>query len=241
MRIIEKLKAKQSDLNAFPPVTIAFLGDSVTQGCFECYLKDGNGIGTVFEAKYAFGTRVKELLNLLYPSVQINVINSGISGDVATNGLKRLERDVLKYEPDLVVVGFALNDSTWGEAGLDGYAKSIQSILERALATGAECILLTPNMMNVTTSDLLKDELFIRLSKEFAEIQKRGMLSRYVETEMSVARELSVPVCDVYGQWLQLYNGGVEITELLSNKLNHPIREFHYYTAIKLVETMFKG
>jgi lysophospholipase L1-like esterase len=240
MKIIEKLKAKQSDLNAFSPVTIAFLGDSVTQGCFECYLKDRNGIGTVFDSKYAFSEKVKEILNILYPSVQVNVVNSGISGDNATNGLKRLERDVLKYSPDLVVVGFALNDSTWGETGLDGYAKSIQAILKRVLETGAECILLTPNMMNVTTSDHLKDELFIRLSKEFAEIQKGGMLSRYVETEIAVAKEMGVPVCDIYGQWLKLYKGGVEITELLANKLNHPIREIHYYTAIKLVETIFK-
>ena len=34
---------------------------------------------------------------------------------------------------------------------------------------------------------------------------------------------------------------GVDVTELLSNKLNHPIREFHRYMAAKLVETMLLG
>lgn len=240
MKIIEKIKNKQSDLNAFSPVTIAFIGDSVTQGCFECYLKEGNGIGTIFTPQYSFCERVKEVLNILYPSAQVNIINSGISGDNATNGLKRLERDVLKYSPDLVVVGFALNDSTWGEEGIEGYVTSIRAILEKVLSSGAEGILLTPNMMNVSTSDHLKDELFLRLSKEFAEIQKGGMLGRYVEAEKGVAAELGVPVCDIYEQWLRCYKGGVNITELLANKLNHPIWEIHYYTAIKIVETMFQ-
>lgn len=38
MKIIEKLNAKQ-DIYVEKPVTIVFLGDSVTQGCFECYIK----------------------------------------------------------------------------------------------------------------------------------------------------------------------------------------------------------
>ena len=37
MNILKKIRAKQADLFA-PPVAIAFLGDSVTQGCFEVYL-----------------------------------------------------------------------------------------------------------------------------------------------------------------------------------------------------------
>ena len=37
-----------------------------------------------------------------------------------------------------------------------------------------------------------------------------------------------------------MYKNGVDITELLSNKYNHPIREIHYYTAVKVVEKMFE-
>ena len=37
MKIIELLKQKQEGLIKNKPVTIAFLGDSVTQGCFECF------------------------------------------------------------------------------------------------------------------------------------------------------------------------------------------------------------
>ena len=34
MKLIEKIRAKQADVFGAAPVTIAFLGDSVTQGCF---------------------------------------------------------------------------------------------------------------------------------------------------------------------------------------------------------------
>lgn len=76
---------------------------------------------TVFDYNSAYSTHVREILNILYPSVQINIINSGISGDNAINGLTRIDRDVLSYHPDLVVVGFALNDSCVGESGLENY------------------------------------------------------------------------------------------------------------------------
>ena len=36
----------------------------------------------------------------------------------------------------------------------------------------------------------------------------------------------------------KLLSVGVDTTELLANKLNHPAREFHYYMAIKLLETI---
>ena len=37
MKFLEKINQKSKDLMGTAPVTIAFLGDSVTQGCFECY------------------------------------------------------------------------------------------------------------------------------------------------------------------------------------------------------------
>ena len=113
MKIIEKISKKNKDIYGAKPVTIAFLGDSITQGCFECYF-DENGVQTVFDAKSAYPARIKEILNTLYPSAQINIINSGISGDNAVNGNNRFERDIAPFHPDMVVVSFGLNDSCQG-------------------------------------------------------------------------------------------------------------------------------
>lgn len=239
MRILEKIKEKQKNLETCEPITIAFLGDSVTQGCFECYYTSPSSLQTVFDYTSAYSTRVKEILNLLYPSVQINIINSGISGDNAIFGLSRIDRDVLRYNPDLVIVGFALNDSCGGEKGKENYYTAMDGIVKKVLDSGAECMLLTPNMMNTKTSCHLQGDLFLNLAKTFSEVQNSGMLTQYVDIIKQVARKNNVPVCDIYSKWLALNNAEVDVTELLANKFNHPVREFHYYVAIKIIEEIF--
>ena len=47
MKFLEKLSAKAADKTGKAPVTIAFLGDSVTQGCFELYKKNDGSIETI--------------------------------------------------------------------------------------------------------------------------------------------------------------------------------------------------
>lgn len=45
------------------------------------------------------------------PNGKINYINSGMNGTTSMIGLMRLERDVLKFNPDIVFVEFSVNDS----------------------------------------------------------------------------------------------------------------------------------
>ena len=65
MKITELLKEKQQSMRKNKPVTIAFLGDSVTQGCFECFMELNGDINTIHDYKSAYSTRVREILNLL--------------------------------------------------------------------------------------------------------------------------------------------------------------------------------
>lgn len=240
MKIINKLKEKQDNLLGCKPITIAFLGDSVTQGCFECYQTGENLLETVFDVNCAYSTHIKEILAILYPNVQVNIINSGISGDGTLNGVKRIERDVLSYHPDLVVVSYGLNDVHAGEVGLNDYATRLADIFQQIKASGAECIFLTENMMNTDVSvHFFKNKYFSDIAASFAGVQNSGMLDRYFEKAKEVAAEYGVHVCDCYAKWKAMYAGGVNITEMLANKLNHPIRELTYMFAYSLVETMF--
>ena len=239
MEIFKLFNEKQKNLTANKPITIAFLGDSVTQGCFECYLTSPTTLETVFDYKSAYSTRVKEMLNLLYPNVQINVINSGISGDSAPVGLERLERDVLSYHPDLVVVSYGLNDSTGGMSKIETYQVALEGIFQKLKEQKIEVIFLTQNYMNTKTSVHLKDKLFLDLAKSFAEnVQNNGTLKAYFQAARESCEKYGVKVCDLYPVWEKLETVGVDVTELLANKLNHPIRELHYYMAMKLIETM---
>ena len=67
------------------------------------------------------------------------------------------------------------------------------------------------------------------------------MLDEYVAIAKKVAKERNVAICDVYSKWKLMQEKGVDVTELLSNKLNHPTREMNWFTAYKLVETMFEA
>ena len=239
MKIIEKINAKKDMCNN-KPVTIAFLGDSVTQGCFECYNTSETTLETVYDYKSAYSTRLREMLNILYPQVQINIINSGISGDSAASGDARLERDVLNFKPDLCVVSYGLNDSTQGEDGIEGYKKSLSNIFNKLSDNGVEIIFLTQNTMCTKESCHITQQLFKDLASMFGEIQNSKMLKKYFDNAKELCKEKGIKVCDMYSVWEKMENSGVDTTELLANKLNHPIREFHYYIAMKLIETIFE-
>lgn len=238
MKIVEKIKAKQNNRMQNKPITIAFLGDSVTQGCFECYKTGATSIETVFDYNSAYSTRMRELLTLLYPSVQFNIINSGISGDSAEGGVGRLERDILSYSPDAVIVSFGLNDSTRGLGALNRYTDALDAIFTRLAEADCDVIFLTQNFMCSETSPHLTDELMINSARDFAAIQNGGVLAAYFDAARELAARHGVPVCDIYRVWKMMSAASVNTTELLANKLNHPVRELHYYTAIKLLELL---
>ena len=236
MKILEKCNKKQNDLYGAPSVTIVFLGDSVTQGCFECY-KKGESIDTIFDAASAYSARFKNMLNTLYPKVQINVIDSGISGDSASGGIKRFERDVARFSPDLVVIGYALNDSTCGKGYADEYENNMRELVFRVKKLGSECVLLTPNAMCTGTSPHLT-EFMKGHAVNLAKFQNDGTLDEFVERIRKIGKSEGVPVCDVYAEWKNMLAAGVDVTELLANKLNHPTREMHYFTAFMLLKTI---
>lgn len=238
MKIIEKFNEKQKSLENAKPITIAFLGDSVTQGCFEVFRLNKEQLETVFDYKSAYSTRLKEIINVLYPNVQINVINSGISGDSADFGIKRLERDILSFNPDLCVVSYGLNDCY--DKSVETYTSSLDEIFKKLKEKNIETIFLTQNAMCTKTSCHVTDDLAISASKEFAEIQNSGKLKKYIEEAKKTAKENGVKICDLYPVWEKMINSGVDTNELLANKLNHPIREYHYYIAVKLLEIMFE-
>ena len=240
MKIIEKLNARQNSLKN-PPVTIAFIGDSITQGCFEVYFKNNGKLETVYDYQSSFATRLHELLSLLYPSVQVNIINCGISGDNAQNGLTRLSSDVLAYSPDLVVIGYGANDCVCGgKGGESQYADALKKMFRAVKESGAEVIYVTEGPLCTVTSPHISDPRIAEIAEKFAPIENSGLMQSYFEYGKAAAEAEGVKICDVYSVWNSLKLGGVDITELLANKLNHPNRKFHHYMAIKLLETMFE-
>lgn len=87
----------------------------------------------------------------------------------------------------------------------------------------------------------LIDDFFINLSKQFAKNQNDDILDEYFAEARKQCNNYGITICDMRLYRDKLSASGVDITELLANRLNHPIREMHYYMAIKLIETMFEN
>ena len=239
LEILKKMAAKAENNTDLPGVTLAFLGDSVTQGCFELYEPTPGTMETVFEPQSSYASILKKALDLLYPKAGTVVINSGLSGGNAKNGADRFERDVAAYSPDLVTVCFGLNDCGGGTEGLALYKESLASIFDQAKAHGIDCIFMTPNMMNTYISGKIPEGFLKKQAEGPLRLQTEGMLETYLSAARQVAMDKQVAVCDVYAKWKALSEAGVDTTELLSNHTNHPAREMQNLFAISLLSTLF--
>jgi lysophospholipase L1-like esterase len=87
------------------PVTIAYIGGSITQGV-HCY--------RTASARY---------IQSLFPAVKIKAINAGVSGTGTDLGACRLYEQVTKYHPDLVFIEFASNGAY--KEGMEGMIRQI--------------------------------------------------------------------------------------------------------------------
>lgn len=236
MRIIDEALCKTRK-----SITIAFIGDSVTQGCFECYKKGDDVLETVYDYKSAYSNRLKEILNLLYPNLQVNIINAGLSGEQASEGYERLYSDVIAYKPNLAIVSYGLNDScALGIKRIDEYSTALDKMFKLLKENNVKPVFLTENFMCSTVSPKITDKFTITLAEKFSTIQNTGVLDKFFDEAKKVCELNEIAVCDCYSVWKKMQESGVDTTELLANKLNHPIREIHYYIAIKLLETVIE-
>ena len=244
---LKKLAQKNGDAFSYSPVTIGFLGDSVTNGCFEVdsvVLEDGSkGIDTVFEPENGYPSLVRRLLLTLYPRAQINLVNAGIAGDSAPGDLARIERDLIPFRPDLTVVCYGLNDCGGGTEGIARYHDALVSIIERLKEAGSEVILMTPQPVCTRVHPRLQPGMngfdLRTAAAGLAAVFADGTFDRYMQAARAAARETDTPLCDVYAKWMAMYENGVDVTSLLANYLNHPIREMHHLFAWSLLDTLF--
>lgn len=79
-------------------ITVGFLGGSITQG----------SCASDPESCYAY--LVYEWWKKRFPQSEVSYINAGIGGTTSQFGAVRVEEHVLKYQPDFLLIEFAVND-----------------------------------------------------------------------------------------------------------------------------------
>lgn len=241
MTFIEKIKQKSTDIYTVKPLTIAFLGDSVTQGCFELYPRHSGGVGVVYDNEAVYHNVVRKILNLLYPQLPLSIVNAGICGATARQGRERLDTDVISYHPDLTVVCYGLNDCKRGMGELNAYIENLTNIFERLKKIGSEVIFMTPNMIGERVNESLIDAELRRIASEVCTEENQRTLDAYLKSAIALCEEKNVAVCDCYKNWKAMKAAGVDVTSMLSNDINHPTRELHIMFAYELVKAMLRG
>lgn len=221
MKIKEKLNLDIEGIIEHGAINIVAFGDSVTHGAIEGY-----------DYENVYWNLLRKKLNAVRDIVPVNVINSGIAGITSRRSLSRIQRDVISHHPDLVIVCFGLNDSN-----LESYINSMTTIFKECLDAGAEVIYLTPNMLN-TYVDPETASAHMDYAKVTAARQMDGSMDNQIYSAIEVAKEMGVKVCDCYSEWKKLYESGVDTTQLLINKINHPTAEMHKLFADMLFDVI---
>ncbi|HBP38631.1 MAG TPA: GDSL family lipase [Clostridiales bacterium] len=235
MNILKRLSEKNADTAYGRAITLAFLGDSVTQGCFELFKGYQTDFDGTVDYEAVYHAQLKKMLGLVFPGAPVNIINAGIGGNSARQGYERLERDVLSYSPDLAVVCFGLNDVCGGADQIDQYVHSLSEIFKKLKAHAIETVFMTPNMLNTYPSSLVID-CVADFAVHTAELQNNGVMDAYMDAARKLCADQGIPVCDCYAKWRKLYQAGVDTTKLLANHINHPTREMHLLFAAALFD-----
>ncbi len=223
MRVKDKLKLDYEGLVKYGAINIVAFGDSVTHGAVG---PDEISYETVY------WNLLRKKLNAVCDYVPVNVINAGIGGITAQGSVDRMERDVFSHHPDLVIVCFGLNDVN-GE--LEEYLSALERIFAECNKRGTQTIFMTPNMLNTYVAEDT-EEKFREYARKTAEMQNNGRMDKYMESAVQLAERMGISVCDCYSEWKKL-SEAEDITMLLANRINHPVREMHELFA----DSLFKA
>jgi len=157
-------------LRAGNPTCVVCFGDSITG----VYYHTGSRI--------AYPDLVKQGLRPLFPQAPVEVFNAGISGNTATAGLTRIDKDVLAHKPHLVVVMYGMNDLVGTPR--ETFAENLQQILGRVRDSGAEVLLCTQN--SIFPTDLGRPP---------------ERLAEFTQAIRDLGRETRTPVADCYAEY----------------------------------------
>lgn len=156
-------------------------------------------------------------LKRLYPHAAINAIVTAIGGENSVAGAVRFGQDVLRHQPDLVFIDYALNDRRLPPEQVEA---AWRQMIQQCKTAGIPVVLLTP------TGDSKAD-----MDRENDPLRQRADLVR------RLARETNVPLADVATAWRREIANGTSESDLLS-QFNHPNLRGHQIAAAAILRAL---
>ena len=182
-------------------VQLVALGDSLTYG---------------WMTQYGFLDYLEILVNKKYPDSQLIIINKGVPGDTAGDGLHRVERDVIKLSPDLVFIQFALNDAYSGYTA-DDFQKNIESII-------------------IKIKDKLNSEIALLTSVAIPDKNMNKVANKFYMKISDSAKKYNLPVIAVHEYWEKKIGSDVEHSQLVQYDGVHPTNKGYELMAEAVFE-----
>lgn len=208
----DELLARTAErLRAGGPFKMVAFGDSITAG------GDATAPHLRFEQRYARDLEAR------FPGARIEVEDGATGGDGTAQGLQRLQEKVLDRSPDLVLLGFGMNDHNLGGPSPEQFEMNLITLVRRIReATQAEVILFSAFPPN-------PDWKF-----------GSGRMDRYAAATRRAARAMRCAYADVFATWTRALERK-DLPSLLGNNINHPNDFGHglYYETLRSIR--FEG
>jgi lysophospholipase L1-like esterase len=163
--------------------TVVALGDSITELTWHT------------QGRLCWVGYLQEALFETYGRNLCWVINSGRCGDTAEGGHRRLEEDVFRFDPDLVIISYGMNDSVGVE--LPRFRETLGALVDRVRDfNDAEILLRTPNpIVNPPWATNLADGQSPAVETEGTRV------ALFAQAIVEVAAARDCPVVDHYAIW----------------------------------------
>ncbi len=201
------LALTQARLRAGQPLKIVAYGDSITAG------------GDATAPDLIFWQRWADDLQRKYPTARLTAVNGATGGDSTVQGLQRLQTKVIDEKPNLVLIGFAMNDHNVGGVPIPQFKENLKQIIFRIRnETGAEIVLFSAFPPNPKW--------------EFGSHR----MAEYAAATAAVATETLCAYADVFNNWEKLAQRK-KPEDLLGNNINHP-NDFGHWIYFRVLQQL---
>lgn len=165
---------------------IVFFGDSIT----DC----GRDRNDVKSLGTGYVKILSDKLKPIYPDMDIELINKGVSGDEVCDLLARVKEDVIDLKPDAVVMMIGINNTLhkfkYGvEPDFVKFRADLTELITKLKETGMVVIFLEPFLLPAPDK--------LRMRKVFNE-------------ELAVINDVCLKLCDEFVAYDEMFNGVAE-------------------------------
>jgi len=192
-------------------MTIGIIGDSITCGCD----------ATVAERSYAW--QWTDALERKYCEVSFRVYNKAIGGMASGWGVEAFERELAPLKPDIVLIGFGMNDQNLGASG--DIATPPGKFMSNINAICASAKKANPAVLIALVSPMLPNPRWCHTSGRLPEL--RAVLR-------GIADNNGYSFADVTSFWERML-ARKSVESLAANNVNHP-NDFGHWIYAQLVK-----